>query len=66
LGFHNHGSTFEAVVTGGPKHFSLLPPIAAEMIAAAGTICLLLCAATVAFVFLLTNLLSGWLHCPPR
>lgn len=36
LGFHNHGSTFEAIVSGGPKRFALLPPIAAEVIDAAG------------------------------
>lgn len=36
MGFHNHGSTFEAIVSGGAKRFSLLPPISAEVIEAAG------------------------------
>eukprot|EP01046_Picozoa_sp_COSAG06_P018327 COSAG06_NODE_1273_length_10053_cov_19.602170_1_plen_375_part_10 len=36
LSFHNHGSTLEAIVSGGPKHFALIPPISAEAIAKAG------------------------------
>ena len=63
LGFHNHGSTFEAVVSGGSKHFSLLPPIAAEAIAAARKNNFFYVQHTVA-LFIQTRSLWGWLHCP--